>query len=184
MVATVALLVAAIQAGDVSTFPALVQRFEPQMRAASVRYESDTATPSDIYAETLGRLLHAAQVMPADVEDPAAYLSTAVHMAALQHVRSAGRHADRYAPTPHEGLDDLQEAHQPSPEDLLLASEERALLADAVAGLPADQRDVIRRLFWEGETPAQVAAALGCCERSIYRLKHRALEALRSTLTA
>jgi RNA polymerase sigma factor (sigma-70 family) len=55
-------------------------------------------------------------------------------------------------------------------------------VAHAVASLPKPDRDLIRNLFWEGQTEAEIAAQLKVTQQAISKRKAVILKRLRKTL--
>lgn len=56
--------------------------------------------------------------------------------------------------------------------------ERRALVSDAIRGLPEDQRDALFLRIIEGRPLREVAATMGCSESAVRRLLVRAVDAL------
>ncbi len=52
-------------------------------------------------------------------------------------------------------------------------------LRDALAALPADQREAVRRRYWLEQTTEQIAAATGQTEKEVRKLEAKALRTLR-----
>lgn len=65
-----------------------------------------------------------------------------------------------------------------------LPTEERSALLDALQALPTMQRKVVVLRHWLGLSVAETAAELGIGEGTVKSHSHRALEALRGTLTS
>ncbi len=69
---------------------------------------------------------------------------------------------------------------------LMLQQEERewlhALVRWAVSQLGAREREVIKRLFWDGWTEAEIAHALGISQQMVSKIRKRALQRLNQRL--
>lgn len=61
---------------------------------------------------------------------------------------------------------------------------ERALVRDAIAGLPPRQRTVVILRYFSDLSVAETAHAMGCAEGTVKSLTSKAVEALRATLGA
>ena len=72
----------------------------------------------------------------------------------------------------------------PSPEALLLASERRATLFDAVERLPDEQRLAVVCRYFLGLSEEETAAVLGCRRGTVKSRLSRALERMRAELEA
>jgi RNA polymerase sigma-70 factor, ECF subfamily len=73
-------------------------------------------------------------------------------------------------------------AHQSSPSQQAVRQENIRVIADALEGLPENQRQVLILRFWEGMTIQQVADSLGKSTPAIAGLLHRATKKLRGVL--
>ncbi len=81
-------------------------------------------------------------------------------------------------------IEDISESASETdgPELLAMASVESEMLREAIASLPADQREVIACRFFAGLTSHETAAQMGRSEGSVRVMQHRALAALRQRL--
>jgi RNA polymerase sigma-70 factor (ECF subfamily) len=73
-------------------------------------------------------------------------------------------------------------ADQSSPSQRAIQHEEMLLLADAVAGLPENQRRAVEYHHLKGWSLAEIAEALQCSKSAVAGLLHRGLETLRRRL--
>lgn len=69
-----------------------------------------------------------------------------------------------------------------SPLDAIVATEERARLADALQGLPQEDRNLLHRAYVEGEPLEAIAASLGVPGERIRKRKSRVLQRLRAIM--
>ena len=81
-------------------------------------------------------------------------------------------------------LGGLLEADDSSPSAGAARHERAVLLAAALEDLPEDQREAVARHYLDGETPAEIAAAMGRTGPSVAGLLRRGLKGLRAGLGA
>ncbi len=73
-------------------------------------------------------------------------------------------------------------AREPSPADTAIHTETAALVAAAVARLPARQRAVVALRAWQGMSYAEIAEVIGCTEATVRSHMHHGLAAMRKYL--
>lgn len=73
---------------------------------------------------------------------------------------------------------------QPLPEDVVASQEMADLVRIAMAGIPADYREVLDGRYYRQDSLAQMALRRGCTEGAIKSLLHRARLALKDALLA
>ncbi|MFF2774954.1 RNA polymerase sigma factor [Streptomyces sp. NPDC058052] len=135
----------------------------------------DLHTAEDVVQDAFAAVCRAYGTSLAGLQDPGAYLHTAVVNASRSVLRRR-RTARAYTP-PHQG------AGPPVDEGLLLAEEHREVL-DALAGLTRRQREVLVLRYWSGLTEAQIAQTLGLSRGTVKSTASRALDALEKRLEA
>jgi len=96
---------------------------------------------------------------------------------AIGREESVGRGQDDSAPTRRELT-----SGRSSPSQRAMRGEEAALLAQAIEGLPDDQREAVRLRHLEGWTLAEIAEHLGRSPAAAAGLIKRGLQGLRDTL--
>jgi RNA polymerase sigma factor (sigma-70 family) len=69
---------------------------------------------------------------------------------------------------------------QPSARDVLVSAEERAIVADVLAALPDEAREVVTLYYREGRSAAQVGALLGLGEDAVKKRLERARRVVRA----
>jgi RNA polymerase sigma-70 factor (ECF subfamily) len=132
----------------------------------------------DLTAETFLRAVRAVRRFDPSRASAQTWLFTIARHVLIDHVRSA--RARR-----HVGLDELRDlaVDAPSPEERMLRREEMASVLDAMAGLSADDREVLSLRFGgELEIP-EIAGLLGVRAGTARTRLWRALERLRARLT-
>ncbi|MFC9795959.1 RNA polymerase sigma factor [Streptomyces sp. NPDC127584] len=135
----------------------------------------DLHTAEDVVQDAFAAVCRTYGTSLRGLEDPGAYLHTAVVNAARSVLRRR-RTARAYTP-PH------PVAEPPVDEGLLLAEEHRHVL-DALAGLTRRQREVLVLRYWSELTEAQIAQALGLSRGTVKSTASRALDALEKKLEA
>ncbi|MCK6487449.1 MAG: sigma-70 family RNA polymerase sigma factor [Planctomycetes bacterium] len=159
-------LLAAAAAGDHAAIAALVARHGPLVLAACRRQLRGAEADEAAQAVFLVLWRRAARAAAAPGL-PGWLVVTARHVCATV-IRTAARRrqAERQAVA----------SGDPAPLD----SEARERLDEALAALPAGEREAVVRRHLLGEDPAAVAAALGCAEGTVHSRTSRGLERLRA----
>jgi RNA polymerase sigma-70 factor (ECF subfamily) len=134
---------------------------------AIVRDQHDA---EDITSEVFSKLPRALTRYQASAAPFASWLLRVARNAAIDHLR-----AQRSVPR--------AEVHAATREAEESGSERLADLRDALAALPADQRQVMLLRLVAGMTPGEVAAQLGRSVDAVHALQHRARLRLRRDLT-
>ena len=127
-------LMLAYAQGDAAAFESLYGRYRQSLYGYFLRHVSDEPTANDLYQGCWEKVIRARR----------RYRPTGPFRAWL--FRIAHNHAmdDFRRNTPLTGLDDANTAStQPDPADHAVTAERAARLADAVSGLPPDQRDAM-----------------------------------------
>ncbi|WP_435969695.1 RNA polymerase sigma factor [Streptomyces sp. Qhu_M48] len=135
----------------------------------------DLHTAEDVVQDAFAAVCRTYGTSLHGLQDPGAYLHTAVLNAARSVLRRR-RTARAYTP-PHPG------AEAPVDEGLLLAEEHRHVL-DALALLTRRQREVLVLRYWSELTEAQIAQTLGLSRGTVKSTASRALDALEKKLEA
>ncbi|KQX57847.1 MULTISPECIES: SigE family RNA polymerase sigma factor [unclassified Streptomyces] len=135
----------------------------------------DLHTAEDVVQDAFAALCRTHGTSLGGLDDPGAYLHTAVVNAARSVLRRR-RTARAYIP-PHPGVG------APVDEGLLLAEEHRHVL-DALAQLTRRQREVLVLRYWSELTEAQIARTLGLSCGTVKSTASRALDALEKKLEA
>lgn len=135
----------------------------------------DLHTAEDVVQDAFAAVCRTYGTSLHGLQDPGAYLHTAVVNAARSVLRRR-RTARAYTP-PH------PVSGPPVDEGLLLAEEHRHVL-DALAQLTRRQREVLVLRYWSELTEAQIAQTLGLSRGTVKSTASRALDALEKKLEA
>ncbi len=135
----------------------------------------DLHTAEDVVQDAFAAVCRSYGTSLAGLQDPGAYLHTAVLNAARSVLRRR-RTARAYTP-PHQGYG------PPVDEGLLVAEEHREVL-DALAELTQRQREVLVLRYWSELTEAQIAQTLGLSRGTVKSTASRALDVLEKKLGA
>jgi len=181
------LLLQAYRAGDVRAFERLVARYEKPIWNFIRRYVHDAATAEDLLQEVFLRV-----VKSADEWRGAAKFSTWLYTIArnltVDHARravhrnAASLDAERGTGESTTTLHDRIASTERRADELAADRETKRWIDDAVAALPAEQREVflMREVM---EMPfAEIAAAVGASEPTVKSRMRYALEKLRAAL--
>lgn len=186
-------LLADAGAGDREALGALLRRHGPRVRATlqiNPKWHS-VLEPNDVMQVTYFDAIHQIHRLPADVKAFAAWLRKVARNNLLSAVEWLEREKrpqpqDRIQPPPDanpiEWLCGLVTGTGTTPSRAAAKDETRDILAAELEKLPADYREVLRLVFFEGKSVAETAEALGRTRGAVYMLRHRALERLRQRL--
>jgi RNA polymerase sigma-70 factor (ECF subfamily) len=81
-------------------------------------------------------------------------------------------------------LGDFLAANQSSPSQQLARKDRVRTIADAIEGLPDEQRQAIMLRYWEEKSLQEISTSLGKSTSAVAGLLHRATKKLRSSLAA
>ncbi|MFJ8312042.1 MULTISPECIES: RNA polymerase sigma factor [unclassified Streptomyces] len=135
----------------------------------------DLPTAEDVVQDAFAAVCRMYGTSLDGLQDPGAYLRTAVVNAARSVLRRR-RTSRAYIP-PHQGYG------PPVDEGLLLAEEHRQVL-DALAQLTQRQREVLVLRYWSELSEAQIAQTLGLSRGTVKSTASRALDVLEKKLGA
>ncbi|MFE3527246.1 RNA polymerase sigma factor [Streptomyces sp. NPDC059161] len=135
----------------------------------------DLPTAEDVVQDAFAAVCRTYGTSLDGLQDPGAYLRTAVVNAARSVLRR--RRTSRAYTPPHQGYG------PPVDEGLLLAEEHRQVL-DALAQLTQRQREVLVLRYWSELSEAQIAQTLGLARGTVKSTASRALDILEKKLGA
>lgn len=156
----------------------LVHRFRERVRLFAYRRLQDSATAEDVAQETLRRVMEACKA--GRLKNPAAlpaFLFQTAHHICLQHYRSTGREGRALRRFSSE---DRQEDY--SPLTTLIGDERRTAVRQALERLSTDDRELLRKIYYEGMETAPLAQRLGVTVGTLRVRKHRVLARLAALL--
>lgn len=198
-------LVQALRAGDEAAFASLVERYNGALLRLARMYVHDRAVAEEVVQDTWVGVLNGI-----DRFEPRASLKTWIFRILMNRARTSAKREGRSVPfseawesgsepdEPALDPDRFMAAHAPddpagwwvsppkdwgaSPERAVLAAETRARVADAIATLPPQQREVITLRDVEGWSSAEVRNVLNISEINERVLLHRARSKVRQAL--
>lgn len=165
------------QRGDRDALDELCRRQWRPIYALAYSALGNAAEAQDLTQEAFLRALRSLPAYRVTGAPFHAYLKTI----ALNLIRDGWR-LRRHATVP---LDDALElpAREIGPEGQALASDERRRLLAALDALPSDYQTVIRLRLLDGLPAAEAARVVGRSPDAVRQLQHRALSALRASLS-
>jgi RNA polymerase sigma-70 factor (ECF subfamily) len=170
-------LMTRIAARDRAAFAALFELAAPRVKAYLVRLGSSPAAAEELTQDVFLTIWR-----KADRFDPAkAGVMTWIFVIARnRRIDGLRREASTvtYGTTPPEALDN----DTPSAHDALAAGQHESRVRLAIAQLPPDQQDVIKRSYWDEEAHAAIAAALGIPLGTVKSRLRLALTRLRAAI--
>ena len=168
-------LMACAATGDRAAFDTLTARFALRLRRAASRVLGDLGMAEDVAQETLLRAWSRAGRYDPARGSVAAWLHRIAVNLAIDRAR---------ATRPHTELSEHLADATPDAEQSLLAGQNRALLAEAVARLPSRQRAALHLTYDRGWSGADAARALGTSTRALEGLLRRGRQVLREYIEA
>lgn len=168
---------AAVQRGDARAFATLWQRERGRLTTLARRMTGTAEDADDVVQEAfLSAWRHHARFQGASL--PSTWLYRITANAALMHLRRRRRRpAERLESVSGEVMAHLELGAallRPSPEQLLLSSEERALLRQAMTHLPAPERALIDEAYDDDDNAAVAtrhALTRGALKSRLYRTR-------------
>lgn len=155
-----------------------LEALRPGLELLALRAFGDRQISEEVAQETLARAVIAAErgTLVQDGKVAAFVAGIARHVIADKH-----REAARLAPL---SAADAIPSPAADPLERLLSLDERRSVHSALASLSAEDRELLRRCYFDGETPAEIADKLGEPPERIRKRKSRALDRLRDALAA
>jgi RNA polymerase sigma-70 factor (ECF subfamily) len=199
-------LVRALRAGDEAAFATLVERYNGALLRLARMYVHDRAVAEEVVQDTWVGVLNAI-----DRFEPRASLKTWIFRILMNRARTSAKREGRSVPFS-EAWERGSEGDEPavdperflaadapddagagqwvspprdwgaSPERAILAAETRAFVAEAIAALPPQQREVITLRDVEGWSSAEVRNVMNISEMNQRVLLHRARSKVRQAL--
>jgi RNA polymerase sigma-70 factor (ECF subfamily) len=148
-----------ITARDTAAVAELYDRHGRLLFGLILRIVRDRAEAEEILQEVFVRVWTRAETYDVQLGGPLPWIVRVARNLAIDRLRTRQIRAAIDAPgrvVSAELPSDIQ-----SPESVVLAAERRDALADALAGLPAEQRQLIEAAFFEGYTHSELARRFG-----------------------
>ncbi len=158
------------QAGDATAFHDIYERYRPTVFGTVMRVVRDTHEAEDVTQQVFAKLMTCIGQYELRTQPFAHWLGRVARNTALDHVR-------RRRPIPFEDAGMLLEAQAEHSEDTL------AMLKQALAALPEEQRQIILMRHLIGLSPCEIAEKTGRTTASVNGLHFRARRQLRSELS-
>lgn len=156
----------------------LTARFWERLRVFGSRRLGDPALAEDLAQEVLRRVTEALRNGRVEHPDalPAFVFQTATHLC-LHHYRSRGREERALA-----RMKAMDPAPSRGPLDMLVSEETRTAVQRSLAELNPEDRDLLRRIYYDEEESGETARALALTPGALRVRKHRALSRLAGIL--
>ena len=159
--------------GDLLAFEQLVVRHQASAWRLAYRFLRDHGRAEDVAQEAFLRVLESAGRWR-----PRAKFRTYLYQIIARLCRDV---VQKKSPEVSDRLGDTADT-QPLPDALVVADEQRHLVADAIAGLPPNQRMAVILRYYEDLGYEEIAVALGTSVKGAERLLARARAALQARL--
>jgi RNA polymerase sigma-70 factor (ECF subfamily) len=161
---------------DRAAFSALFESFAPRLKGYLVRQGARPAEAEELVQEAMVAVWRKAALFDPSRASAATWIFRIARNLRIDAARR-DRHADAYQP-------DLSEAPDPpsTPEGLAAARQQDARVHVALAGLPADQREVLRMSFFHDRPHAEIAQELRLPLGTVKSRIRLALQRLRASL--
>ena len=172
-----------LQAGEEQAFRELLGRWQRPVLSFVYRMTGDAAAADDIAQEVFVRVFR--KIGEFRLRAGRATFSTWLFQIARNAALDQQRHRQRH---PSESIEVLEEtagaiaSSAASPDAALLRTELGTEIAAAVAALPEDQRVALVLAEYQELPVAEIAAVMGCSEKSVESRLYRARQTLRQRL--
>jgi RNA polymerase sigma-70 factor (ECF subfamily) len=166
-------LLLAVGKGDLAAFEQLVVRHQASAWHLAYRFLGDRSYAEDIAQEAFLRVL----------ENAGRWRPTARFRTYLYQIiaRLCRDFVQKKSPEISDRLGDTADV-EPSPDELLVADEQRRFVRDAIAALPPNQRTAVILRYYHNLGYEEIAAALGTTVKGAERLLARGRATLRARL--
>ncbi len=166
-------LMSAVAEGDLSAFEQLVRRYQRSGWNTAFRLVGDLHAAEDIVQEAFLRVLRAAP----------RYRPTAAFRTYFFRIltRLCRNHRRRNVASPSGDLD-AWVSQGPAPEDIASSQEVHSSVNNALASLPARQREAVVLRYYEGLSYGEIGWVMGATRKGVERLLARGRAALANKL--
>ncbi len=194
-----AALVLAVAAGSEDAFAALYDRHAAGVHGVALRMTGDRGAAEEVVQETFLALWNRAEAFDPAVASLATWLRSIARNRAVDRLRAAGRRPRLVALPGGVGEDEAAAsmerldpglavlggaARDPDPVLAVEGVEARELIAEALSGMPDDERTVILLAYQQELSQSEIAERLGWPLGTVKTRTRRALARLRGVLTA
>jgi RNA polymerase sigma-70 factor (ECF subfamily) len=184
--------------GSQDAFASLYDRHVGVVYGAALRVNRDPSAAAEVVPETFLVLWDRAETFDATRGALASWLATIARNRAVDHARSAARH-QRATAFASFGLPDVEDAStldwltgagslvaagspEIAPEDAALETETREVVREALASIPAHEREILLLAYEGGLSQSEIADRLGWPLGTVKTRTRRALRRLRDRL--
>jgi RNA polymerase sigma-70 factor (ECF subfamily) len=172
-------LAAALASGEVGALARLYDRYGAAAYAVSVRILGDPGTAEDAVQDTFLKLWHGAARFDARRGSLRAWLLTAVRNRSIDYVRGRGAHQRREREIP---LDAEARGEGSDPWLAVAAMVDRDVIRQALASLPAEQRQAVELAYFGGYSHREIAEMVRVPLGTVKGRMRLALEKLHSDM--
>jgi RNA polymerase sigma-70 factor (ECF subfamily) len=181
-----AVLMLRVQRGDRAAFTELVEKYQQPVMNFIHRSLRDEAEAEDV-AQTVFLQVYKSRARYRRTARFTTWLFTIARNLCLNEIRRRSRHPADSLEETHPDHEDqprrqIEDPAAPSPPDKLLHRELSEKIAEAVAGLPENQRSAILLCRQEDLSYEEMAKILGCSLSATKSLIHRGRETLKELL--
>ena len=147
---------------DTAALAELYDRHSRLLFGLILRIVRDRGEAEDILQEAFVRVWTRAETYDAQMGGPLPWIVRLARNCAIDRLRARRSRAAIDTPAPGGRVAEaVPTSDIQSPEAVVLDAERRQALTDALAGLPADQRQLIEAAFFEGYTHSELAQRFG-----------------------
>jgi RNA polymerase sigma-70 factor, ECF subfamily len=172
----------ALRKGEDLALDRILSRWENPLFGFAYRYVQNEADARDLAAETLVRLYENRHLLREDTR-LGAWLFTTLANLCRNHLRWLSRHpAVPLAEEVEDAGGAVVEANEGGPVDIAIERETLATVQAAIQQLPHDLKVTLLLYYFEDQSYKEIAAVLGCAERSVETRLYRARQQLRLLL--
>lgn len=170
------LLAAIAHRGDRSAFTRLFRFYGPRLKSHLLARGADPGAAEEIVQEVMLTVWRKSQQFDATRGSASAWIFTLARNAFIDRIRR--EHRPEVEPT-----DPILDATNPGADRLVTDVESQRELAAALEALPAEQRHVVNRSYFHGQSLAQISAADGVPLGTVKTRARLALTRLRALVT-
>ena len=149
-------IIGEIAAGDTAALRRLYDRLAPRVRAVAARALGNASDADDVVQETFVEVWHRAHTFDPTRGSVVSWVTMLGHRRAIDRLRRRGTR-----PTASPGGTPDDATTTDSPHETAEQRQARARIAAALAELPAEQRQAIELMYFEGMSQSEAAEHLG-----------------------